>query len=366
MARILILGGTGAMGKHLVELLENTDNEVVVTSRSVHTSRNNIRYIRGNAHDKNFVLSLLSRKGVDVMVNFMTYNTLSFQEVVDTFLNNCGQYVHLSTARVYSNVDEIITEDTPRLLDVCQDEEYLATDEYSLTKARQEDLLQQSGKNNFTIIRPYITYSEQRLQLGVNEKEMWLYRALKGHAIVFSNDIAKHHITLTYGQDVARGIVALVGKKKALGEAFHITSGEIIKWSDVLAIYQDVIEEECGFRPRVVMEEFSPNLKDRLWQWQVKYDRWFDRKFDNSKINKFLDTDTFTSPREGLRKCLVEFLKNPRFKDINWRKEAKLDRLSHELYTPFTLGTYKDMLRYYVCRVLPFTSRKLETLLNRI
>ena len=57
-----------------------------------------------------------------------------------------------------------------------KDEEYLKTDEYALSKARQEDILHRSGKNNWTVIRPYITYSEIRLQLGVLEKELWLYR----------------------------------------------------------------------------------------------------------------------------------------------------------------------------------------------
>ena len=72
-----------------------------------------------------------------------------------------------------------------RLLDVSHDSIYLKTDEYALAKARQEDILRKSGKNNWTIIRPYITYSESRLQLGVLEKEAWLYRALKGFQEMF-------------------------------------------------------------------------------------------------------------------------------------------------------------------------------------
>ena len=40
-------------------------------------------------------------------------------------------------------------------------------------------------------------------QLGVLEKELWLYRALNGRTIVFSKDIAEKSTTLTYGYDVA-------------------------------------------------------------------------------------------------------------------------------------------------------------------
>ncbi len=352
-SKILILGGTGAMGKHLVDLLEGTDNDVVVTSRSPRRSCNNIRYVQGNAHDMNFVLPLM-QDGVDVVVNFMVYDTQEFGSVIETYLSHCKQYIHLSTARVYSDVDEVITEDTPRLLDVCKDEEYLATDEYALTKARQENILFASGRHNYTIVRPYITYSESRLQLGVNEKESWLFRALKGHSIVFSEDIASKYTTLTYGLDVARCIVALMGRDEALGEAFHITTEENIRWADVLALYLDVLERITGKRPNVSMQEFSPNLTGG-GKWQVKYDRWYNRKFDNTKIKRIMDTNDFLSPRVGLRDCLQHFLMHPQFSNIGWRKEAELDRLSHEVHAPFVQGNIKDILRYYVYR---FTSYK--------
>lgn len=60
----------------------------------------------------------------------------------------------------------LINEETPRLLDMIKDEEYLNTDEYALSKARQENILHEAGCNNWTIIRPYITFSETRLHLG--------------------------------------------------------------------------------------------------------------------------------------------------------------------------------------------------------
>ena len=177
MSKILILGGTGAMGTHLVSSLEDTDNEVYVTTRKQRANRSNITYVQGNAHDDAFIRPLQT-EGMDVVVDFMVYNTEEFKKRASLMLDSCSQYVYLSSSRVYSDNDEVITESTPRLLDVCKDEEYLATDEYALTKARQENILRQSGKTNWTIIRPYITYSEIRLQLGVNEKETWLYRAL--------------------------------------------------------------------------------------------------------------------------------------------------------------------------------------------
>ena len=42
MAKILLLGGTGAMGMHLVQLLTNTEHHVVVTSRRSRQDHDNI------------------------------------------------------------------------------------------------------------------------------------------------------------------------------------------------------------------------------------------------------------------------------------------------------------------------------------
>lgn len=154
MNNILILGGTGAMGKYLTQLLADR-SRIVVTTRKKRTSLGNVSYIQGDAHDLCF-LKLLLNDNFDVIIDFMGYTTDEFRKRFLLLLDSCKQYMFLSSARVYSGVDGLITEETPRLLDVCMDEEYLATDEYALAKARQEDMLKNSERNNWTIIRPYI------------------------------------------------------------------------------------------------------------------------------------------------------------------------------------------------------------------
>ena len=60
------------------------------------------------------------------------------------------------------------------------------------------------------------------------------------------------------------------------------------------------------------MTEKSWNLRYKS-KWQVLYSRYFDRVFDNSKISRFVDTKSFLGMREGLSKCLADFLKSPKF-----------------------------------------------------
>lgn len=344
--KILILGGTGAMGKHLVELLQN--EEIYVTSRKKHKSTNTTTYLQGDAHNLYFLKAVLTNY-FDVIIDFMFYNTEEFKERCRLLLNSCNQYIYLSSSRVYSNTSELITESTPTLLNTCKDSDYLATDEYALTKARQENILQATGKN-WTIIRPYITYSENRLQLGVLEKEGWLYRALHGRTIIFSQDIAQKTTTLTYGLDVAKGISALINRPEALCETYHITASKGIKWEEVLTIYLDVFEQQFGYRPKIIMTERAMNLSDPLLKYQVTYDRLHDRLFNNAKIGKFIDTSRFITPQEGLRKCTESFLKHPYFSTISGKFEGKKDRLSNETTSYREFTSLRQKIAYLVYR----------------
>lgn len=252
MKEVLILGGTGAMGVHLVRILAERGDKVSVTTRYPRQSSANIEYVQGNAKEDSFLVPLLSRKW-DAIVDFMVYTTSVFEQRAPKFLGATDQYIFLSSARVYANSSPLISEESSRLLDSSEDAKFLATDEYSLAKARQENTLHKSGSKRWTIIRPYITYSEQRLQLGALEKEGWLYRALKGRTIVFSEDIVSKLTTLTYGLDVAGAMAAIIGEPRAMGEAYHITQREAATWRQVLNVYLAALERHLGKRPKVLL-----------------------------------------------------------------------------------------------------------------
>jgi nucleoside-diphosphate-sugar epimerase len=349
--KVLLLGGTGAMGIHVVNLLAERGDNVTVTSRRKIKSQKNINYVCGNALDNVFLNTLLIETW-DVIIDFMIYNTTEFKERINDLLLASKQYIYLSSARVYSNSSAIITEENSRLLEVTKDIDYLKTNEYALKKARQEDVLKDTGKKNWTIIRPYITYGNNRLQLGYLEKEAWLYRALKGRAILFSRDIAKKLTTLTYGLDVAKGILAVLNKNEAYGTVFHITANDNYMWEDILIAYVLVIEKHLGYKPKCILLNDEQTLKTFSNVYQIKYDRTFNRVFDNTKINKFTDTKDFVRTIEGISFCLEAFLKNPKFNNIYWPAEAVKDKISGEHTSFKEIKNIKNVLIYIYFRYL--------------
>ena len=247
------------------------------------------------------------------------------------------------------------------------DDVYLGTDEYALAKARQENLLRESGRTNWTIIRPYITYSNQRLQLGVYEKELWLYRALRGRTVLFPKSIAEKYTTMTLGEDVAQGISRLIGNERALGQAFHITMDQAIQWNKVLAIYQRVFRDVMDRDIKIQYTDDAKPIYEAMGnKYQVIYDRYFNRRFDNAKFLQTVGNCEFLEPEAGLEKCLREFLKNPEFGNISYSAFGGMDRITKERTNFSEISEFSQKGKYLIKRYLPAGFIvSLKTLLRR-
>jgi len=355
--KVLLLGGTGPIGAELAHLLLKNGWKVTITSRSPREENINYSIRHGNALEPGFFNALINDRW-DVIVDFMIYSTGQFRGRYRRLLECCDQYIFLSSARVYAGSDEPVTEDSPRILDVCTDDAYLSTDEYALSKARQENLLLGCNIANWTIVRPYITYGKGRFQLGIWEKEEWLYRALKGRTIVVSSEINSCLTTLTDSRDVAAGIAALAGNCHANGQIFQITGSTPLCWGEAVDIYLEATSRSIGARPktRVVDSITFDHLAGRTHQ--LHYDRLHNRIFDSSKIHRFADLPKFRPPEEGIPYYMEQFLARPAFAPINWRGEALKDTVTGEVAALSEFQSHKSLISYYAIRYLrPVKSR---------
>lgn len=350
--KILALGATGVIGSLLVKSLAAEGHDVSVTSRSPRPPQVNLHYLEGNARIDAFLNPILSKRW-DSIIDFMVYDTQTFAGRVKRFLQSTDQYVFLSTGRVFASCETALRESSPRLLDVCRDTDYLATDEYALTKARQEVLLRASGNTNWTIVRPYITFGESRLQLGPLEKEDWLYRAMQGRSIVFCDDLMYRETTLTDGADVAGMIAALVGCEQALGEDFNLTNGISVSWRSVLDIYLSALARKRGKETRVLLQDVGTFCKATN-PAQVRYDRMYHRRFETTKIAEFYDISQVRNPLDALAKRVDEAISGKlKFGPINWRGEALRDKAAGEYTRPTELSGVRGAARYLAYRHLP-------------
>ncbi len=357
---ILILGGTGAIGKALVqELNKEKKYNIFVTSRKNNNSKDGINYIQGNAHDEKFLKDIIESNDFEAIVDFMVYDLEEFSNRVDFFLNNTKQYIFLSSARVYSDRDDFINENTPRLLDVCEDKEYIVKNEYALEKAREENCLLNNDKKNWTIIRPYITYNNNRLQLGVYEKEEWLYRILKGKKIVIPSKLFEKTTTLTYGVDVSKYISKLILNEKALGQTFQIVSDECIKWKDVFDLYKEILNG-YGYNAEYVLASEKQDFDLPINKYQLVYDRYYNRRFKSNKLKDCINEEIQYQNINMLKESLKDFLDSVKKDELKLsaRYTGMMDKISKEKTSLREFDGIKEKIKYILARYTSYFNIK--------
>lgn len=282
--KVLVLGGIGALGVYMVEELLKDGNIVdAVTNVNAVSNNKNLRYLNVNAMDDT-VLDELLENNYDVIIDYMLYlGTETFSKRYLKILENTKHYIYFSSYRIYGESNKPITENSDRLLDIATDELYLNSNDYSLYKAKQEDMLHASGKKNYTILRPAITYSKNRFQLTILEAPTLVYRMRHGKTLVLPEQAMDKQATMSWSGDAAKMISALLLNEKAYGEVYTISTAEHHTWREIAEIYRKI----GGLKYITVdynefLEMYSPgNIHVRQ---QLTYDRMFNRVIDNSKI----------------------------------------------------------------------------------
>ena len=284
MKKVLVLGSTGAMGRYLVpELLSLGYAVTGVSLDDALLTDENLTHIKGDAFDKDFLVSLLS-EGFDGIVNFMCYGKEPFSDYASLFLENTAHYIFLSSCRVYDDKEVPVRESSPRLWDSSEDEELKASNDYCIHKAKAEDFLYASPYDNWTVVRPATTFSTMRLQLVTLELKNCVARALQGKKVILPVQAKDKPATLSWGGDVAKMIARILFRDEAKRECYNVCSAEHRTWEEIAEYYRELVGLEAVW---VDKEDYlailDPNKKLSV-RWQLEYARLFHRITDNTKV----------------------------------------------------------------------------------
>lgn len=334
--RVLIMGGTGAMGVYLAPMLVDMGYQVDVLSLDeVVSESSSLRYIQGDGMDMDFMHNLL-KNHYDGIVDFLIYKTEAFRERYQMLLEATEHYIFLSSYRVYAG-EFPITEDSPQLLDVSTNEQYLATEDYSLYKAREEDILEASGYTHWTIVRPAVTYSKLRYQLVTLEANAVITRARAGKTVILPKSAKNVQGTMTWAGDVARMLAKLLFNEKAMSGHYTLATAEHQTWETIAGYYEKLI----GLKTIWVDDEDyvrvvanSPEKYMFSW-WQLEYDRLFERVIDNTRVlrDTGMAQSEITPLFEGLRRELESLPKDASWANslgINTRMDAYLAEMEEK------------------------------------
>ena len=117
----------------------------------------------------------------------------------------------------------------------------------------------------------------------------------------------------------------MLGTRQATGEAFHVTSDEVLTWNQ---IYQ-TIAEALGVEANIVHipSDFIARVAPQ-WAGGLLGDKTWSAVFDNSKIKAFVPGFEATIPfRDGIRRTLDWFAADARRMCVDAAVNAEMDRV---------------------------------------
>jgi nucleoside-diphosphate-sugar epimerase len=131
--------------------------------------------------------------------------------------------------------------------------------------------------------------------------------------------------TLTHHKDFAAGFIGLLGEANAIGEAYHITSDEVLTWNQICGIFAEVLRVEANIIH--VPSEFIYRF-DKEWGEGLLGDKAHCMIFDNTKIKEITPGFQAKIPfREGAKEILSWYDENPERKEVDQLRNAKMDEI---------------------------------------
>lgn len=338
--RILLIGGTGTISTAITALLaDRGKDEVWVLNRGNRASSlpAGVHQLVGDAHDPTSLKETLGpylKDGFDVAAYFIGFDVFQVKVVTDVLKGHIGQFMYISSASAYQKPVQgyVITEETPLVNPYW---------EYSRKKIECENFLMDLYRREgfpATIIRPSHTYCERSVPIGmhgVNGSWCVLNRMIEGLPVIVHGD-GTSLWTMTDSRDFAKAFVGLMGKEKAVGQAFHITSDESIPWNQ---IYSEIAECLSDVLKRDIKPILCHVSSDMIIRESIKFgyddmegnllgDKSNSVVFDNSKVKALVpDFKAVISHKEGTLRAVKYIIDHPELQ----KEDPDFDRFCDHL-----------------------------------
>lgn len=320
--KILFIGGTGNISTASSCLAVEKGMDLWVLNRgNTGTKIPGTQSLEGDINDERAIASLLKEHQWDCVVNWIAFTREDVLRDIRLFSGKTKHYIFISSASCYQTPLENprITEETP-----LSNPMWL----YSRDKiACEEELLKAHKAESFpaTIVRPSHTYSTViPIVIGGWTEYTTVDRIKKGLPIVVHGDGTALWV-LTNASDFAKGFCGLPGLETSIGEAFHITSDELLSWNQIHQQLANALGREAN-----IVHVTSDRIcrEDPEYLGTLLGDKAASVIFDNSKIKRFVPEFAATIPfSEGIRKTLDWFETDATRQVISPESNAFIDRL---------------------------------------
>ena len=324
--KVLFIGGSGTISSACSRLAVERGVDLYLLNRGSTSSRpvpDEVTLLRGDIRDPASAKQAVGNHTFDAVVDWVAFTREHVQADVDLFRGRTGQYVFISSASAYQTPPERVpvTESTPLRNPFWQ---------YSRDKIACEELLIGAYRETgfpATIVRPSHTYD----QTSVPFDGGWtaLARMRQGKPVIVHGD-GTSLWTLTHHLDFAQGFVPLLGHPRTIGEAFHITSDDVLTWNQIARS----LASAAGVEARLVhIPSDAIAAADSEWGAGLLGDKAHSMVFDNSKLRSVVPGYRATIPFEqGAREIVAWHDADPARQQVDARLDAVMDKLAESHY----------------------------------
>lgn len=282
--KVLLIGGLGTLGSYTMLNLLSLGYSVDAIAREDYTPLDRkVRVFNVNAMDDAELIKLFSENRYCAIVDFMHYTDPEFyKQRSKLLLDNTDQLIFLSSYRVYADNKGVIDENGAQLLNTVTDEYFLANENYAIPKSKNEITLRKSGRKNWTIIRPLISFSHFRLDLCMLDASILLSRSKANKPILMPENSRLLTAGVGWAGNVGKMIARLIGKDGALGEDFTVGYCEKFNWETAAEYYTDLLGSKFVWGTN---EQVLKSLVGGYGaECRFLYDRLYNRNMDISKV----------------------------------------------------------------------------------
>jgi len=241
-----------------------------------------LRFFQGEATSE-YLAKIVTDNHYHGIVNLIHYPDVEAYKPIHRLLTaNTDHLIFLSSYRVYADEQHPVIESAPMLLDVSEDEHFLANEKYALAKARAERWIRQQKEiTNWTIVRPVISFSERRFDLVTRSGRYVIDCVAAGKKVTLPQRSRNLTAGLDWAGNTGKIIANLLFKECALGQAYTVSSAPNLTWGQVADIYEKVLGADIEWIDSdAYLQEMGPGDP----YWTLVNDRFFDRRIDNRKV----------------------------------------------------------------------------------
>ena len=303
--KILFIGGTGTISMAISQKLLREGKELYLLNRGNRNSElEGAKYIVADINDEKDVSEKIKNLSFDVVADFIAYTPDNVERDYRLFAGKTKQYIFISSTSAYQKppVSHIFTESTPLYNPYWKySDDKIKCEEFLIEKYREEQF-------PITIVRPSHTYDNRKLPIGFHgDIGSWqtVKRMIEGKEVIIPGD-GTSIWTLTHNTDFAKGVVGLMGNVHAIGEAFHITSDELLTWNQIHQIIADAV----GVKLKAFHIATDTLIKHSKYDLlgSIIGDKANSAIFDNSKLKRYVPDYVATKRFDQGVKEAVEYI----------------------------------------------------------